>query len=302
MKRILQPGDQIGIAAAASPFHKEAFLEGVDFIKKLGFCVYYREDIFEQQNYLAGSDERRFNELRELIENPEIKAILFARGGYGSMRLLPHLDAYFKKNPSIEPKIIIGYSDITSLLLYFLQNKKMIPYYGPVVAKDLGGKTVPTTKDSFFRALTDNKPLGETTYESLVSLTSTQSQTTAEGILTGGCLSLVVASLGTPYEIETKNKILFLEDIHEKPYAVDRMLTQLTLAGKLKDLRGVVFGSLVYEGPESSMIEAIKHSLDGFEGPILYGFPAGHGSVKMTIPLGVKIKIDARHKVINFLE
>ena len=274
MKKIpLKKGDRIGIAAAASPFHEEAFLKGVEFLKKEGYEVYFRDDIFDKKDYLAGSDERRCQELIELLENPKIKAILFARGGYGSMRLLPYLDSYFKKRPKVQPKIIIGYSDLTSLLLYFIQNKKMNPYYGPVVAKDLGESTDKLTQSYLRKALGDTKPLGELKFKEVESLQSGK----ALGEITGGCLSLVVASLGTPYEINTKGKILFLEDIHEKPYAVDRMLTQLTLAKKLKTVKGVIFGSLIYDGPESAMKEAILHGLQGFKGPVLYGFPAGHG-------------------------
>lgn len=297
-KKSLQRGDLIGIAAAASPFHKEAFLAGVEYLKKEGYEVYYRDDIFDKKDYLAGSDARRCQELIELLENPKIKAILFARGGYGSMRLLPYLDSYFKKRPKIQSKIIIGYSDLTSLLLYFLQNKKMSPYYGPVVAKDLGESTDPVTKSFLIKALSDVKPLGELKFNEVTTLKPGK----ATGELTGGCLSLVVASLGTPYEINTKGKILFLEDIHEKPYAVDRMLTQLTLAKKLKTLKGVIFGSLVYDGPESAMKEAILHGLQGFKGPVLYGFPAGHGKCKITFPLGVKVRIDSAKKTVDFLE
>jgi len=298
MKKIpLKKGDRIGIAAAASPFHEEAFLKGVEFLKKEGYEVYFRDDIFDKKDYLAVSDERRCQELIELLENPKIKAILFARGGYGSMRLLPYLDSYFKKRPKVQPKIIIGYSDLTSLLLYFLQNKKMNPYYGPVVAKDLGESTDKLTQSYLRKALGDTKPLGELKFKEVESLQSGK----ALGEITGGCLSLVVASLGTPYEINTKGKILFLEDIHEKPYAVDRMLTQLTLAKKLKTVKGVIFGSLIYDGPESAMKEAILHGLQGFKGPVLYGFPAGHGKCKITFPLGVKVRMDADKKTVDFL-
>ncbi|EKD42775.1 MAG: hypothetical protein ACD_73C00024G0001 [uncultured bacterium] len=293
--KALKAGDIIGIAAPASPFDPEEFHKGVDTLKQMGFQVYYRPDIFERKNYLAGSDQRRVEELKELFLNPEIKAIFFARGGYGMMRLLPH----FKKEfVPILPKIILGYSDITSLLLHLLDAKKWITFYGPVVAKDLGTNIDQTTYDSLLETITSSKTLKPFSSSEIVTLKSG----TANGVLTGGCLSLIVASLGTPYEIDTKDKILFMEDINEKPYAVDRMLTQLKLAGKLAQTKGIICGSFVNGGNTDYIREAIEDVLSDFEGPIVFNFPAGHGATKITLPLGIKVTLDADQKTLTFLE
>lgn len=291
----LKKGDTIGIAASASPFDIEEFYKGVKTLKDLGFQVYYRKDIFEKKHYLAGSDKRRLIELVELLKNPDIKAILFARGGYGLLRLLPHLE---QENIQVTPKIILGYSDITTLLTYIYQKWGWVTFYGPVVAKDLSSNLDPQTREHFFNAITQTKSLGPFMFSESISLKGG----TTEGILVGGCLSLVVASLGTPYEIKTNNKILFLEDTNEKPYSVDRMLTQLVLAGKLNKVRGIVFGNFVNGGHRDHFKETAEDVLKDFKGPILFNFPAGHGKIKMTLPLGIKMRLCAHEKKMEYLE
>ncbi|MBI4412282.1 MAG: LD-carboxypeptidase [Deltaproteobacteria bacterium] len=293
--RTLKPGDTIGIAASSSPFDAEAFHQGVKTLESLGFKVYYRKDIFDKKHYLAGSDERRAAELLELIQNPDIKAIFFARGGYGMVRILPFLDrVHFEKNP----KIVLGYSDVTSLLVHLYQRDGWVTFYGPVVAKDLSHNPDERTKNSLYQAVTETKPLGPYTFKETECLRDG----TCEGVLTGGCLSLVVASLGTPYEIDTANKILFLEDTNEKPYSVDRMLTQLVLAGKLKKVRGILFGNFVNAGEAAHFKETVLDVLHDFKGPMLFNFPAGHGPVKITLPFGVKARLTAHEKKLEFLE
>lgn len=291
----LKPGDLIGIAASASPFEREAFEEGVLVLKNMGFEVYFRPDIFEKKSYLAGSDTRRAEELLELLNNPQIKAVLFARGGYGLMRLLPALDS---KKISSEPKIVLGYSDITSLHLYLMQKKGWPIFYGPVVAKDLKLAMDAATRGSLYQALTQVGALPEMHFPETVAL----KPGVCEGVVTGGCLSLVVASLGTPYEIATDDRILFLEDINEKAYAVDRMLTQLTLAGKLQKVRGLIFGSFANGGDLSHYRETVEDVLRDFKGPVLFNFPAGHSPVKITLPLGVKARLDAGTRTLHYLE
>lgn len=291
----LKPGDTIGIAASSSPFDPAEFQKGVETLKHMGFQVYHRPDIFERKHYLAGHDDRRAAELIELIENPQIKAILFARGGYGMMRLLPFLDRHKFK---AKPKIILGYSDLTTLCLYLEQKLGWVSFYGPVVAKDLSSNLNDATRNSLFQALTQKKPLGPFHFPNMFTLKTGK----IRGTLVGGCLSLVVASLGTPYEIDTKGKILFLEDTNEKPYAVDRMLTQLVLAGKLKKLKGILLGNFVNGGEPDHFREMAEDVLKDFQGPILFDFPAGHGPTKITLPFGVKVEMDATAKKLEFLE
>jgi muramoyltetrapeptide carboxypeptidase len=288
----LKSGDLIGIAAPASPFDPEEFKKGVSTLESLGYRVYYRPDIFEKKHYLAGRDERRAEELTELFTNPDIKAVFFARGGYGLLRVLPLLDV-----TRFGPKIVLGYSDITSLLIRLNQELNWVTFYGPVVAKDLGSLLVPRTLDSLKLAITSNSPL-----PAVVGDMEAVKPGVAEGILAGGCLSLLVASMGTPYEIDTRGSVLFMEDVNEKPYAVDRMLTQLKLGGKFKDVRGIIFGSFVGGGEIAHIREAAEDVLSDFNGPIVFNFPAGHGAVKMSLPLGVRVQLDADRLTLTYLE
>lgn len=291
----LNPGDVIRIVASSSPFEKEAFLAGVSILRQWGFTCRYDKGIFARDPYLAGSDDRRFKELVSALRDPQAKAILFARGGYGSMRLLSHLD---RVKITGKPKIILGYSDITSLLTYFQNRLGWLTYYGPVVAKDLGKKTEALTLASLHKTLTSLEPLGALWFPGMRFLKAGRSQ----GKLVGGCLSLLVAGLGTPYEINTDDAILFLEDTHEKPYSIDRMLTHLKLAGKFKKCRGLVFGSLDGPNPDEHYQETILDALGNFTGPILYGLPAGHSKPKITVPLGGLVHLDSHKKLLKFSE
>ncbi len=288
----LKPGDTIGIAAPASPFDPAEFKKGVKTLENLGYNIYYRPDIFDKCHYLAGRDERRADELTELLSRKDINAVLFARGGYGLLRVLPLLD-----KRTFLPKIVLGYSDITSLLLFLMQELNWTTFYGPVVAKDLGTNLLPRTLDSLKIAITADTQLPSISGEMEVVKAGM-----AEGILTGGCLSLLVASMGTPYEINTKGSLLFMEDVNEKPYAVDRMLTQLKLGGKFDQVKGIIFGSFVGGGEVAHIREAAEDVLRDFAGPIVFNFPAGHGAVKMTLPLGISARLDADKLSLQFLE
>lgn len=289
----LNPGDVIRIVASSSPFEKEAFLAGVAILRQWGFDCRYDKGIFAREPYLAGSDDRRLKELVRALQDPEAKAILFARGGYGSMRLLPDLD---RVKILGKPKIILGYSDITSLLTYFQNRLGWLTYYGPVVAKDLGKKTEALTLASLHKTLTSQESLGTIWFPGMRFLKTGR----AQGKLVGGCLSLLVAGLGTPYEINTDGAILFLEDINEKPYSIDRMLTHLKLAGKFKKCRGLVFGSLAGPNPDEHYRETILAALGDFQVPILYGLPVGHAKPKITIPLGGLVSLDSGRKILEF--
>lgn len=291
----LKLGDTIGIAASSSPFDRTEFERGVKTLQESGFKVVFRPDIFDRHRYLAGSDQRRLDELIGLLKNPDIKAIFFARGGYGMLRLLPLL-AQKKIAPS--PKIILGYSDLTSLFIYLFQQWGWVTFYGPVVARDLGSSLNQETKKHLMEALTQISPLGPYSYPQTLSVR----KGSCEGTLVGGCLSLVVASLGTPYEIDTNNKVLFLEDTNEKPYSVDRMLTQLVLAKKLKQVKGIFFGSFANGGELDHFREVVEDVLQDFKGPILFNFPAGHGPIKVTLPLGIPVRLDTDTKTVLYLE
>lgn len=287
--------NQIGIAAASSPFDKASFEKGVAQIKKWGFEVFFREDIFSKERYLAGSDERRARELTELIENPKIKAVFFARGGYGSQRVLSLLDFdHLKKTP----KPLIGFSDLTPLLNFLNQKCRFPALYGPVVTQ-LGNPLSDRTLEVLRWHLTQTKPhLPFDLHECAIL-----KEGKADGGLAGGCLSLIASSLGTPYAADFKDKILFFEDTNEKTYRLDRMLTQLKNAGVFKQARGVLVGTLEpKEGDPHSVEEMLGDILGDFKGPVVTGFPAGHTDDFVSLPLGVKMTLDTQTKKLTFHE
>lgn len=291
----LKPGDVIRVVASSSPFDKKSFLNGVAVLETLGFAVKFQKNIFHRIPYLAGSDERRARELIAALNDTEAKAILFARGGYGSMRLLPHLD---KMRVPQRPKIVLGYSDVTSLLTYIHERFRWVCFYGPGVAKDLNQQMPAKTRTSLREALTTTKPLG--TFLFPKAHTVHAGRVTAPVV--GGCLSLIATLVGTPYELATENKILFLEDVGEAPYEIDRLLTHLKLAGKFKNCRGLVFGSLNGPNPLKHYVHTIKDLTKEFDFPVLVGIDVGHSAIKHTIPLGVKTCLDAKNKSLTFLE
>lgn len=292
----LIPGDTIAVMAPASCFDRDAFMIGVRRIESWGFKVRYREDIFAKARYLAGDDERRFSELREFLFDPEVKAIFAARGGYGSMRLLPLLDSLPQDLP---PKIILGYSDLTSLLMYFYQRWGWVTFHGPVVAKDIGHRLKPDGEAALLKALTQPIPLGLVSSPEAKTLHAGK----VSGTLVGGCLSLLVCSLGTPYQLQTEGKILFLEDVGEKLYSLDRMITHLRLAGAMQGVRGIIFGPLKDTHDDSSVIcEVLSDLLRDLDIPMLFGIPSGHTENSLTLPFGLEITLDADARQVIFTE
>jgi muramoyltetrapeptide carboxypeptidase len=281
----LQPGDTVGIVAPASNV-KPAMLEaGCRALRDLGYKPLYFDSILERDLYFAGSVERRTRELEEMFVRDEVRAIICARGGYGSNYLLKALD--LKKIQS-NPKIFVGYSDLTSLLTYFTDAAGLVTFHGPMVAKDFADPNG-IDLDSWGRALNGSSewPL------ELDSDVKPLVPGSAEGILYGGCLSILVASLGTPYEIQTAGTILFIEDIAAKPYQIDRMLMQLKLAGKLTEVRGIVFGEMVdctqNKDQSYSLQDVILRVVGDLAVPVAFGLRSGHVSRgNITLPFGVR--------------
>ena len=292
----LRPGDTIAVAAPASCFDREAFLKGVARLEALGFRLRYREDIFSKQRFLAGDDERRFAELKSYLLDDEVRAIFSARGGYGSMRLLPRLETL---PTDLTPKIWMGYSDVTSLLMFAQQRWGWVTFQGPVVAKDIGDRMAAAGQGSLLRSLCDPSPLGPLRPEGMLALHAGK----ADGPLVGGCLSLIVCSLGTPYQLKTRDAVLYLEDVGEKLYSIDRMLTHLRLAGLLEGVRGIVFGPLkdAHDSP-AVIMDLLLDLLQDLKVPILFGFPSGHTEDSWTIPFGTRVTLDANHPALIFEE
>src|SRR5215831_14346296 len=286
----LREGDCIGLAAPASGFREEDFSAGVRVLQELGFRVHYTPRVFERYRYLAGNDAARAAELQALFADPTIQAIFCCRGGYGSQRLLPYLDtAVIRANP----KIFMGSSDLTTLLLYLYSQCQFVTLHGPVVAGSLPGLDAVVLRQ-LKGLLTGDVLAMQPPAERLMELTVLRPGS-ATGRLLGGCLSLLVCAVGTPFQPQTQDTILFLEDRGERLYAIDRMLTSLKLAGVLQGVRGLVFGRIERVEADSHLpygVEDVILDVLGDLGiPILYGFPADHGPQPLTLPFGVQAAI-----------
>src|SRR6185369_17133827 len=282
----LQSGDTVGIVAPASNLKPEQLEAGCAALRDLGYKPFYLDSIFERDLYFAGSATRRARELEEMFIRDEVRAIVCARGGYGANYLLDILDL---KKVKARPKIFVGYSDLTTLLTYFTDATGLITFHGPMVAKDFAHADG-VDQNSWECALN-----GSSEWElELDSDVRPLVVGSGEGILYGGCLSLLVASLGTPYEIRTAGTILFLEDVAAKPYQIDRMLMQLKLAGKLERVQGIIFGEMPDcvqpGGQDYTLREVVAEVLKDFPGPIGWGVRSGHladyRQPGVTLPIG----------------
>jgi muramoyltetrapeptide carboxypeptidase len=301
--RSLRNGDTVGIVAPASNIKREMLEAGCQALRQLGYKPFYFESIFERDLYFAGPVERRVRELEEMFLRDDIHAILCARGGYGTNYLLGKLDL---EKVARHPKIFVGYSDVTTLLTWFADEAGLVTFHGPMATKDFAH---PDGVDlaSWQAALSgmDTWTLGA----QAAAMVKPLIEGSAEGTLYGGCLSMLAASLGTPYEIRTKDTILFLEDIATKPYQIDRMLMQLKLAGKLNQVRGIVFGEMLdcYQTRDQdySLQEVILRVVGDLGIPIADGLRSGHVSRQnVTLPLGVRVrlKVESTAVELRFLE
>ena len=287
----LHSGDKIGVVAPASNVKRELLDLGVKLLREMGYEPEYAPGITAQDLYFAGTVERRIAELYAMLERPDIKAILCARGGYGSNYLLEHID--FRKFAE-NPKIVMGYSDITSLLTAITDRTGLITFHGPMVAKDFATMDGVGVDFSSWHNATGGIANWAVSTEGTQTLRAGQ----AHGPLYGGCLSMLVASLRTPFEIETKGSILFLEDVSAKPFQIDRMMTQLRLAGKLDGVKAFVFGEMQYctqpDGQEYTLQEVIMRVLEKYQVPVIYGVKSGHVSGRnITLPIGAQATLIA---------
>jgi len=281
----LLPGDPVGIVAPASNIQPAMLQAGVEALHKLGYKPVYLGSIFDRDLYFAGTLDRRAKELEEMFVRDDVRAILCARGGYGSNYLLSKLDPQ-KIVPN--PKIFVGYSDITTLLTCFADAAGMVTFHGPMVTKDFANP------DGVDLASWEAAVGGLSHWKlDLGPGVEALAEGQAEGILYGGCLSMLAASLGTPHEIRTHGTILFIEDIAAKPFQIDRMLMQLKLAGKLNEVRGVVFGEMIdclqSRDQDYTLKEVILRVVGDLGIPIAYGLRSGHVSRRnVTLPIGVR--------------
>lgn len=288
--RRLRPGAVIGIAATASPFDRETFERGLSVLRAMGFEVAVSDSLFAAQGYLAGSDEHRAAMLQRLCEDAHIDAIMCARGGYGSLRLLPLLDYNRLRG---RPKVLIGFSDVTALLAALAARCGFVTFHGPVVTSlaDASPQTLAALREAVASdAAVSIRP------KTAVALRPG----TVRAPMCGGNLTTLCHLLGTPFEPSFHNRILFLEDRGEAPYRIDRMLTQMKLAGCFRRIKGLVLGSFTDCGAPQEVLEIVENRFGDMDVPILAGIDAGHSEPNLTLPFGVPSVLDADSRILRF--
>ena len=288
----LLPGDSIGIAAPASPFDREAFERGVAVLKSAGYRVKIPDNLFSRKGYLAGSDSERASQLTKLFDDESVKAIFCARGGFGSMKLLPLLDF---ETICAHSKILVGYSDITALLVAVYIRCGMVTFHGPLVTTLGTGSE--KTRTALIDAVGSNRPLEFKPTKPVVL-----NRGRASGPVVGGNLTSICHLLGTPYEPRFEGHLLLLEDRGEAPYRIDRMLSQLRLAGHLDGIAGVILGSFQDCGSLEDVYVIVKEAFRHTGVPILAGFDLGHGTDNITVPVGLEADMDAEDGSLRFQE
>jgi muramoyltetrapeptide carboxypeptidase len=288
--RILRPGDRIAVIAPASPFARDEFDAGLTELRRLGFEPVYDESVFARTRYVAGEPALRAAAFRRAWTDTSIAALIAVRGGYGSVHLLPLLDpAEIQRSP----KAFIGFSDNTSLLMWLTTRCGVVSFHGPMLEGRLARGAEGYDLDTFRRVLMRAEPAGSITHPTLEIVRPGE----AAGVLVGGTLAKLVSSLGTPFAFDPPDgHILFVDEVAERPYRLDRMFTQLRYAGLLARASGIVFGELPRcdepgdEGPTRR--ETVVDLMADFPGPVLFGLPSGHVTgPTMTLPFGVRARV-----------
>lgn len=301
----LKKGDTIGLIGPSGTVREAGAVDqAIAYMKEMGFNVKVGASARAKYGYLSGTDDVRAGDINAMFADPEVNAIVCTRGGYGTMRLLDRLDYDVIR---ANPKIFLGFSDITALHIAFLEKCGLATFHGPMATRWGAEFGDGFTKESLMSAIAEAKPMGDLVNTPDYHARKTVNPGCAEGILVGGNLSLIAGTIGTPYELDTKGRILFIEEIGEKTYCVDRMMTQLRLAGKFDDCAGVVFGDFCdcpVEYPEFGLTldEIICDVAAPCTKPMFTGLQAGHLAPKLTLPLGAYCRMDADNCTLTVLE
>ncbi|RHW33388.1 LD-carboxypeptidase [Lysinibacillus yapensis] len=303
----LKPGDTIGLIGASGATPPEALTKAVEAVEKMGFKVIVGDSCFKRHGYLSGSDAVRANDVNGMFKNPRINGIFCIRGGYGATRILPMLDF---EAISQNPKVFAGYSDITALHIAINQLCELVTYHTPMpstelIKSEMDEYTLSSFMETIMETEAENYYLANPPTQEMKTLISGE----ATGQLVGGNLTLVAASLGTPYEIDVKGKILFLEEVDEYERSIDRMLTQLKLSGKLDEAEGILLGAWTNCGPQnpqhpehSLRLQTIfEEILVPLNKPILMDIACGHCLPTMSLPLGRTITFDSQEQTIEVI-
>lgn len=318
----LQAGDTLGLVTPATYLTEEQLREAIEALAQLGFKVRYTSNMLVRKGYLGGTDQQRADDINQFFADASISGIFCGRGGYGSARILPYLDYEVIKS---NPKVFMGYSDITAMLYAIYKKAGLVCFHGPMGTSDYNAFTTQYVKDVLINphpTLTYERPVlapvtplpaddgkrDTGTDEASVNSIITVVPGTAEGVLVGGNLSLVTSLCGTAYDLDMRDKLVFLEEVGEEPYRIDRMLTQLLLdPTKLPAAAGVVLGVFSdCEAPDEhrslSLGQVLYDRLAELNIPILYGLSFGHIKHNLTLPVGIRARLDANQKTLTLLE
>jgi muramoyltetrapeptide carboxypeptidase len=296
-KRLMRPprlktGDTIGIAAPAGPFATDLFERGMATLKDMGFKVHIPEAVFQREGFLAGSDETRADVINTLFADPAIGGIFCARGGYGSTRVLPYLDW---KAIRRHPKVFVGFSDITVLHCLFLARAGLVTFHGPM------GTTLATATEDSLAAL-QQALMVDTPVDLMPSAAAVLHHGEASGNVMGGNLTLLCHLAGTPYQPSFDGCLLFVEDITEAPYRIDRMLVQMTLAGCFEGVAGLILGQFTDCGNTEEIHDVFMRTFGPLGIPVVAGFPIGHGEENATLPIGMEARLTTRPPQLRYRE
>ena len=297
LKKIV-PGSTIAVIAPAFPPNKSKTKKGIEYLEKKGFKIVKGVSLNGNYGYLSAQDEQRAREINQFFADKSVDAIFCARGGWGTLRILDKLDyKIIAKNP----KLLLGYSDITSLQLAIWQKCQVPSISGPMVAVEMGTGILDFTAKHFWDQLENS---GKNYKIDLSSLTGIEylKEGRCTGKLLGGCLSLIAHQLGTPYIPDFSNAILFIEDVGEKPYKIDRYLAQLRQAGVFEKISGLIAGEFIDcedENGSFTVKEIIEQYINDRNFPVIYNFPYGHQAKKIAMPVGVSAVLDSTKKYLT---
>ena len=301
----LKKGDLIGIVTPASPVADASRIDkGVQYLERVGYRVTVGAHVGRVHGYLAGTDEERLADLHAMFTDRRVKAIIAVRGGYGTPRLLSRLNY---RLISQNPKILVGFSDMTALQLAIWRKCRLITFHGPMAGVEMANTIDPFTEDLFWRAITSSKKLGPISFPP-ESKPECLSPGQATGRLLGGNLSLVVSLLGTRYFPDATGSVLFLEEIGEEPYRIDRMMTQLRNAGVISQCSAILTGQFTdcvpkdQTKPSQTVDELLRETARLAARPFISNLTFGHGPQKMTLPIGLRVRVDAGTRSITYLE
>jgi len=288
----LVPGDRIGIVAPASSFEKRGLKRGIEKLRWWGFDPIVPQRVLNHAERPADRErsrryEEKAAELIKMFKDPSVSAIFCAEAGYGSIAVIPYLD---KVDLSEHPKVFVGFSDITLLLIYFHMRYGWVVFHGPTVSQELYKGMPPSTELAVQEAITKTTKLGDVYGRDLEVINEGE----CRGRIIGGNLTRMLQTLGTPFEVDTRDKSLLVEEVDEGHIQIDGSLNQLKLAGKFDRVRGVVFSEMVgcLRGNKRAILGYLRRFFEGAPYPVIQGFPSGHGIENITIPLGVKARFN----------